>query len=112
MVDFAAAISERPDHNLIFEGSRGRDEVAAYFHTGATTGVSKLVTHTHGSQLVAAYGGATMCGYSDSDIMTATLPLFHVAGTIVGGLSAFMAGLELAVLSPGGLRNPVIIQNF
>ena len=112
MVDFAAAISEQPDDHLIFGESCGRDEVAAYFHIGATTGVPKLVTHTHRSQLVAAYGGATMCGYSDSAIMTATLPLFLVAGTIVGGLSAFMAGLELVVLSPGGLRNPVIIQNF
>ena len=112
MVDFAAAISEQPDDHLIFGESCGRDEVAAYFHIGATTGVPKLVTHTHRSQLVAAYGGATMCGYSDSAIITATLPLFLVAGTIVGGLSAFMAGVELVFPSPGGLRNPVIIQNF
>ena len=111
MVDFAAAISEQQDDHLIFGESRGRDDVA-YFHTGGTTGVPKLVTHTHQSQLVAVYGGATMCGYSDNDIMTATLPLFHVAGTIVGGLSAFMAGVELVVLSPGRLRNPVIIKNF
>ena len=106
MVDFAVAISEKPDDHLIFGESRGRNDVAAYFHTGDTTGVPKLVTHTHRSQLVAAYGGATMCGYSDNDIMTATLPLFHVERTIVGGLSAFMAGVELVVFPQAGSETP------
>ena len=72
----------------------------------------KLVAHTHRSQLVSAFGGAAMCGYTSDDIMTATLPLFHVAGTMVGGLSAFMAGVELVVMSPSGLRNPAIVEGF
>ena len=53
-----------------------------------------------------------MCGYKSTDILTGTLPLFHVAGTIVGGLSAFMAGLEILIMSPAGLRNPVIVNEF
>jgi len=47
-----------------------------------------------------------------SDVMTATLPLFHVAGTIFCGLSGFMAGLELLITSPAGLRNPAMVQGF
>ena len=88
------------------------DDVAAYFHTGGTTGTPKLVAHTHRGQLVAALGGAVLANYRASDILTATLPLFHVAGTIFPGLSAFMAGLELVVMSPGGLRNPAIVEGF
>jgi fatty-acyl-CoA synthase len=34
--------------------------VAAYFHTGGTTGRRALVAHTHRGQLVAAFGGAVL----------------------------------------------------
>jgi len=112
VVDFGTALAEQPNDHLIFGEPRGGDNVAAYFHTGGTTGVPKLVAHTHRSQLVSAFGGAAMCGYTSDDIMTATLPLFHVAGTMVGGLSAFMAGVELVVMSPSGLRNPEIVEGF
>jgi fatty-acyl-CoA synthase len=112
VVDFGTALAAQPQDRLIFGEPRGGDDVAAYFHTGGTTGVPKLVTHTHRGQLVAAFGGAAMCGYESDDIMTATLPLFHVAGTIVGGLSAFMAGVELVVMSPGGLRTPAMVEGF
>ena len=112
VVDFASAIARQPMDHLIFGEPRGGDDIAAYFHTGGTTGVPKLVAHTHRSQLVSAFGGAAMCGYRSDDIMTATLPLFHVAGTIVAGLSAFMVGVELVVMSPSGLRNPAIVEGF
>ena len=112
IIDFASAIAKQPTDHLIFGEPRGGDDIAAYFHTGGTTGVPKLVAHTHRSQLVSAFGGAAMCGYRSDDIMTATLPLFHVAGTIVAGLSAFMVGVELIVMSPGGLRNPAIVEGF
>ncbi|WP_120502855.1 AMP-binding protein [Sulfitobacter mediterraneus] len=112
VIDLGTAIAEQPDDHLIFGEPRGGDDVAAYFHTGGTTGVPKLVTHTHRSQIVSAFGGAAMCGYTSDDIMTATLPLFHVAGTIVAGLSAFMAGVELVVMTPAGLRNPAIVEGF
>lgn len=112
VVDLGTAMAEQPDDHLTFGEPRGGDDVAAYFHTGGTTGVPKLVAHTHRSQLVSAFGGATLCGYNSSDIITATLPLFHVAGTIVSGLSAFMAGVELVVMSPSGLRNPTIVKRF
>ena len=53
-----------------------------------------------------------MCGYSSSDILTATFPLFHVAGTIVAGLSVFMASAQMLIMSPAGLRNPAIVEDF
>jgi fatty-acyl-CoA synthase len=112
VVDIGTALMAQPDDHLIFGEPRGGDDVAAYFHTGGTTGVPKLVAHTHRGQLVAAFGGASLCSYVPSDVLTATLPLFHVAGTIVAGLSAFMAGVELLIMSPGGLRNPVFVEGF
>lgn len=112
VIDFARAMAEQPEDRLTFGAARSGNDLAAYFHTGGTTGVPKLVAHTQRSQLVASYGGAIMCGYTLGDVATATFPLFHVAGTIVAGLSAFMAGIELLVMTPAGLRNPVIVDNF
>ncbi|WP_395699753.1 AMP-binding protein [Aquabacterium sp.] len=112
VVDFHAALMAQPDDRLTF-GEPGRDgDVAAYFHTGGTTGVPKLVAHTHRSQLVAALGGAVLADMKPTDTLTATLPLFHVGGTIFCALSAFMAGIGLVILSPGGLRNPAMVQGF
>ena len=112
VLDFHTALAAQPDDRLVF-GEPGRDsDVAAYFHTGGTTGTPKLVAHSHRSQLVAAFGGAVLGDMRATDILTATLPLFHVGGTIYSSLSAFMAGMGLLVMSPGGLRNPAMVQGF
>ena len=112
VVDFHAAVMAQPEDRLTF-GEPGRDgDVAAYFHTGGTTGVPKLVAHTHRGQLVAALAGAVLGDMRASDTLTATLPLFHVGGTIFCGLSPFMAGVGLLVMSPGGLRTPAMVQGF
>jgi fatty-acyl-CoA synthase len=112
VLDFHAALAAQPDDRLVF-GEPGRDgDVAAYFHTGGTTGTPKLVAHTHRGQLVAALGGAVLGDMRPSDTLTATLPLFHVGGTIFCGLSAFMAGVGLLITSPGGLRNPAMVAGF
>ena len=112
VVDFHTALMAQPDDRLVF-GEPGRDgDVAAYFHTGGTTGTPRLVAHTHRSQLAAALGGAVLGDMQPSDVLTATLPLFHVGGTIFCGLSAFMAGVGLLIMSPGGLRNPAMVQGY
>ncbi len=111
-LDFHAALMAQPDAHLAF-GEPGRDaDVAAYFHTGGTTGTPKLVAHTHRGQLVAALGGAVLGDFRPTDTLTATLPLFHVGGTIFCALSAFMAGVSLLITSPSGLRNPAMVSGF
>jgi len=112
VLDFHGALMAQPDDRLVF-GEPGRDDdVAAYFHTGGTTGAPRLVAHTHRSQLVAALGGAVLGDLRPTDTLTATLPLFHVGGTIFCGLSSFMAGVSLLIMSPGGLRTPAMVQGF
>ena len=112
VIDFHTALMAQPADRLAF-GEPGRDDdVAAYFHTGGTTGAPKLVAHTHRSQLVAGLGGAVLGDMRPTDTLTATLPLFHVGGTIFCALSAFMAGIGLLMMSPGGLRNPAMVQGY
>lgn len=97
---------------LSFGKPNENDDVAAYFHTGGTTGAPKLVAHTHRNQIVAAFGGAVMLEYTETDVLPHGLPLFHVAGTICCGLSVLMTGGRIVILSPGGFRNPLVVQNF
>ena len=112
VVDLHSALALQPDDHLVF-GEAGRDDdVAAWFHTGGTTGTPKLVAHTHRSQLVAALGGAVLGDMKNSDVLTGTLPLFHVGGTIFCSLSIFMAGAQVLIMSPGGMRNPAMVQGF
>jgi fatty-acyl-CoA synthase len=97
---------------LAFSDLPGLDDVAAYFHTGGTTGAPKLVIHTHRNQLAAAYGGAWAAGASSDDVIVNGLPMFHVASAIFCSLAMFVAGAEMVILSPSGFRNPRIVANF
>ena len=112
VIDFADAVGEQPADRLIFETPGSGDDVAAYFHTGGTTGVPKLAEHSHDGQLAAAFGCAALMNLGPDDVVTGTLPMFHVAGTILLGISTFLTGSEIVLLSPSGLRNPAMVSNF
>jgi fatty-acyl-CoA synthase len=112
VIDFAAALKAQDGGRLSFASAGKDDDVAAYFHTGGTTGAPKLVTHTHRNQIVAAFGGAALLDLTEEDRMTSGLPLFHVAGTILCALSPFMVGAGILILSPLGMRNPAMIRNI
>jgi fatty-acyl-CoA synthase len=109
---FGPGLKAQDGSTLTFGQARSGDDVAAYFHTGGTTGLPKLVTHTHRNQIAAAFGGAVLQDLTEADAITNGLPLFHVAATISCGLSFFIAGANVLVLSPAGMRNPAIIKNF
>ncbi len=112
VIDFFEAIGEQPADRLVFDTRGSGDDVAAYFHTGGTTGVPKLAAHNHNGQLTAAYGCAALMNLGPDDVVTGTLPMFHVAGTILLGISTFIAGSEVVLMSPAGLRNPAMVANF
>ena len=112
VIDLVDVLGKQPSDRLIFDQHGQGDDVAAYFHTGGTTGVPKLAAHTHNGQLAAAYGCAALMSLNSEDVLTGTLPMFHVAGTILMGISTFLAGAELLMLSPAGLRNPTMVARF
>jgi|TARA_R110002110_G_scaffold281407_1_gene496006 fatty-acyl-CoA synthase len=112
VIDFFDAIGDQPADRLIFNSRGHGDDVAAYFHTGGTTGVPKLAAHSHNGQLTAAFGCAAMMNLGPDDVLTGTSPMFHVAGTILMGISTFLAGSEIVLMSPSGMRNPAMVTNF
>jgi fatty-acyl-CoA synthase len=112
VLDFRAGCEAQPSDHLVFGTAASDTDVAAYFHTGGTTGAPKLVTHTHRNQILAAFGGAALLDISEEDAVVMGVPMFHVAATIMHSLSLFMVGARQVMLSPSGMRNPTVLKNF
>ncbi|MDZ4356826.1 MAG: AMP-binding protein [Variovorax sp.] len=112
LVDFDAALQGHPSEQLAFEHDIDPDRVVAYFHTGGTTGMPKLVAHTHRNQLAAALGAAALLDLRADDVVTNGMPLFHVGGVIASSLAFFMQGANVVMLSPLGLRDPNMVRRF
>jgi len=88
------------------------DEIASLFHTGGTTGRPKLAQHTHWNEVHDAWAVAAVAGFTEKDVLLCGLPLFHVNGVIITGLTPFSLGIAVVLLSPAGYRDRGIIQNF
>ena len=88
------------------------DRLAALFHTGGTTGRPKLAMQTQRNQLHAAWGAARMYGAGPADVMLNGFPLFHVAGSMVYGLSTLLAGGEVLLPTLLGMRNADFVKAY
>lgn len=86
-------------------------DIAAYFHTGGTTGVPKLAMHTHKNHLVAAQLRFKYSGLNAGDSQMNCLPLFHVGGSILLSLGMFIGGVNVVLPTIEGLRNPEVISH-
>lgn len=105
-------MDEQPADRLVGMQRPGRNDIAALFHTGGTTGVPKLVPQTHLNQLHAAWSLAQSFGLTEQDVALNGFPLFHVGGTSTIGLSALSAAGHVVMMSPNGLRNPEVVRNM
>ena len=52
---FNELIKQQPSDRLVSGRKISGNEIAAYFHTGGTTGTPKLVRHTHANQVYQAW---------------------------------------------------------
>lgn len=87
-------------------------DVAAYFHTGGTTGVPKLACLTHGNLSCMAWllGAGTTAAAGER--IFCGLPLFHVNGAMITGLNPFLYGQTVVLLTPRGYRDPAIVPSL
>jgi fatty-acyl-CoA synthase len=90
----------------------GADDIAAFFHTGGTTGTPKLAAHTHRMQVVDAWSIATISTLSQDSTVFAALPLFHVNALIVTTLVPILRGMGSVWAGPLGYRDPELLANF
>jgi fatty-acyl-CoA synthase len=109
---YEALIDHQPADRLVSGRQIGGGDVAAYFHTGGTTGTPKLVRHTHANQVYQAWACNLVLKSAAGRHLLYGMPLFHVGGSLSQALSALAGGNCLVVLSPAGWRNPNALKNL
>ncbi len=110
-LNFNEELANHPGDHLVSGRSIEPDDVAAYFHTGGTTGTPKLVPHTHANQVYQAWALGLMMQGKAEDKLLFGLPLFHVGGALTQGLNMLARGASMVVLSASGWRNANAIKN-
>jgi len=110
--DFAALRASEPGDHLVSGRRIAPGDIAAYFHTGGTTGAPKLARHSHGAQVFTAWACVQMQGTRESDVVINGYPLFHVAGVLPGALAALSAGMEVVIPTTALYRDRDVIRNY
>ena len=109
--NFDALADAQPGDRLTSARRIASTDKAALFHTGGTTGMPKLVRHTHGNQVYQAWAVGLMLRTSPGQHMLFGLPLFHVGGALTQGLAVFTSGGCAVVLTPKGWREADAVRN-
>lgn len=112
VLDFDSLLAACPADHLESGRAIQPDDIASYFHTGGTTGTPKLAPHSHLNEVAMAEIIGLHGDYDSSDVLLCGLPLFHVNGVMVTGLSAFHRGARVLLAGPQGYRNPTLIKDF
>ena len=87
-------------------------DLAAFVHTGGTTGAPKVAAHTHANQLACARGIAECSGLAPGEAMLGGLPLFHVNALIVTGIAPMFSGARVVWPGPAGYRDKALYARF
>jgi fatty-acyl-CoA synthase len=87
-------------------------DLAAFVHTGGTTGAPKIAAHTHANQLACGRGIAAATGLAAGEAMLGGLPLFHVNALLVTGIAPMFAGARVVWPGPAGYRDPALYAHF
>ena len=105
-------IAGQPDSRLAGADPPAADDLAAFVHTGGTTGAPKVAAHTHASQLACARGIAVCSGLAAGEGMLGGLPLFHVNALIVTGIAPMFSGARVVWPGPAGYRDQALYARF
>lgn len=110
--DFHALRAAQLAEHLVSQRVFQPTDIAAYFHTGGTTGAPKLARHSHGAQVFTAWANASMQGFQASDVTINGYPLFHVAGVLPGALCSLAVGMHVIIPTEAMFRNREVVQNY
>ena len=105
-------IAGQPSGHLAGASRPRADDLAAFVHTGGTTGAPKVAAHTHANQLACARGIAVCSGLAAGEGMLGGLPLFHVNALIVAGIAPMFSGARVTWPGPAGYRDKALYTRF
>jgi acyl-CoA synthetase (AMP-forming)/AMP-acid ligase II len=103
---------ELDKHNLSldFDDAAG-DRVAAYFHTGGTTGMPKVAQHKYSGMVYNGWLGDRLL-FKPEDTIICPLPLFHVFACHVILMAMISSGAHVVFPTPQGYRGDGVFDNF
>ncbi|WP_204114954.1 acyl-CoA synthetase [Shimia biformata] len=87
------------------------DRVAAYFHTGGTTGMPKVAQHKYSGIIYNGWLGHRLL-FTEEDSIMCPLPLFHVFAVHVIVMAAISSGAHVVFPTPAGYRGDGVFDNF
>lgn len=108
--DFAHELARHRSDALDFE-DRQDDRVAAYFHTGGTTGMPKVAQHKVSGMVYNGWLGARLL-FRPEDVVMCPLPLFHVFAAYPILMSMIASGAHVVFPTPAGYRGPGVMDNL
>ena len=110
--DVEALAAKQPGDRLVFARKAKPDDIAAYVHSGGTTGSPKLVRLTHRGFSYKFWANTLVVAHTADDVIFADYPMFHIAGFFGRGLIAIANGMEIVIPAPGGARDKRFIENY
>ncbi|MDO5622274.1 MAG: acyl-CoA synthetase [Paracoccus sp. (in: a-proteobacteria)] len=110
VLDFEAATSGQNHQQLDFDDPQ-TDRVAAYFHTGGTTGMPKVAQHKYSGMIYNGWLGGRLL-FTEKDVLMCPLPLFHVFAAYPVLMSCIDSGAHMVMPTPAGYRGDGVFDNF
>jgi fatty-acyl-CoA synthase len=110
--DVELLASKQPVNRLVFTRNAKPDDIAAYVHSGGTTGSPKLVRLTHRGFSYKFWANTLVMAHTADDVIFADYPMFHIAGFFGHGIMAITNGMEIVIPAPGGARDKRFIENY
>ena len=110
VMSFRAGLARQPADRLTFDDPK-EDRVAAYFHTGGTTGMPKVAQHKVSGMVYNGWLGASLL-FKETDVVMCPLPLFHVFAAYPIFMSMIASGAHVVFPTPAGYRGDGVFDNF
>ena len=109
VLNFSTALRGQ-SRSLDFEDIE-QDRVAAYFHTGGTTGMPKVAQHRYSGLIYNGWIGHRLL-FTEQDSVMCPLPLFHVFACHVILMAMIRSGAHGVFPTPAGYRGEGVFENF
>ena len=108
-MDFTKAVAAQPK-TLTFDDPKV-DRVAAYFHTGGTTGLPKVAQHKVSGMVYNGWVGHKLL-FVETDVVLCPLPLFHALAAYPVMMSMIASGAHVVLPTPQGYRGEGVFDNL
>ncbi|WP_298434252.1 acyl-CoA synthetase [uncultured Jannaschia sp.] len=110
VLNWTQEVAKQPKDKLTFADATG-DRVAAYFHTGGTTGMPKVAQHSYSGMIYNGWVGHRLL-FSEQDVVMCPLPLFHVFACHVILMAMVASGAHVVFPTPQGYRGDGVFDNM